>query len=763
MKTKLSRSLFYRCAIACGTRSSWAAVTLLFLLFLCAGGRARTDEAKIVVYRDRYGIAHILAPDDQAAAFAFGFVQAQDRLFMMDGLRRAATGRLAEILGPFAFPMDKEFSVYDFETVAERMHAKLSFESKRVLEAFIAGVNHAVETKRYSRFLYDKLGVAPAPFTVEDSLAVSAFTSFFLAESASRKMMILDLVEHVGLQEAEAILGLRLPPQLQTILGGAGTDDSRLPLRPDFPWVPRFGSNNWVISRAKSKEGAAMLANDPHVPLLQPAFFYEAHLKTPDWEVYGVTVPLIPVIAIGFTPHVSFGATVSWADVMDVILMPWDRKKKKVFDGKEWLDVETIVRERKIKGGQTKKITVYRTPYGPILARKGTHAAVLRWSFDQQPKEALSFYPDLLRARNVVQAAAHVRRFAVSSANFVLADTEGNIAYQLSGMIPIKKGPYPHVPYVAGQVTWEGFIPPEELLSIQNPPEGFLYTANHDFFESIPYPFSNYFAPGYRARRIRELLEEKPKLSRKDMEKMMTDDLSVLATDLVPDILALVSPKDQGHPLVLALKKWDGHCDLTSVGCSVFHVLVQVLIERVFQEALGPVYPAFLEARYWAVPRLIAYLRGEISSSRLPGDRRKLLKEALAETDRRLKESGAIGLPRWGDLHQVLFENPFDRLGFSLSVGPFPMAGALFGVGRADWNLTKPFTANFGAPFRLVAIMKDPVEAYTVVAPGQHEDPDHRHGRDQVEAWRNGTLRPVILDTSELEGENGEALELIFK
>lgn len=739
------------------------AAFFLWLLLLCAARQLGADEAKIRVHRDRYGIPHILAPNDRAAAFAFGFVQAQDRLFMMDGLRRAATGRLAEILGPFAFPMDKEFAAYDFETVAERMRAKLSPHSRQVLEAFIAGVNHAVETKRYSRFLYEKIGAAPAPFTVEDSLAVSALTSFFLAESASRKLMILDMVEQVGLGETEAILGLKLPPELEAILGGPGPDDSRLPLRPDFPWVPQFGSNNWVISRAKSSEGAAMLANDPHVPFLQPAFFYEAHLKTPGWEVYGVTVPLIPIVAVGFTPHVSFGATISWADVMDVVLMPWDRKEKKVFDGQEWLDVQTIERTRKIKGGQTKTLRVHRTPYGPILARKGTHAAVLRWSFDQQPAEALSFYPDLLRARTVAEAAAHVRRFAVSSANFVLADTEGNIAYQLSGTIPIKKGPYPHVPYVAGQVTWEGFIPPQQLLSIQNPPEGFFYTANHNFFQSIPYPFSNYFAPGYRAKRIGELLAGKAAFNLSDMEQMMSDDFSALGGDMLPAILSLVDPDGENHQLVLALKKWDRRCDAASTGCAVFHVLVQVLLEQVFQEALGPVYPAFLEARYWALPRLIAYLRGEISTPSLPGDRRGLLEDALDETSRRLKESGASQLPRWGDLHQVLFENPLDRLGFGLSVGPFPMAGALFGVGRSDWNLAKPFTANFGAPFRLVAIMKQPVEAFAVVAPGQHEDPNHPHGRDQVETWRKGRLRPVFLDTGKLQEENGEALELTFK
>lgn len=744
-------------------------VFILSIVFLSSLSFAAEKIAEILY--DNLGIPHIYAQNDMDAAFAFGYAQAKDRMFMMDALRRVATGRMCEILGSFALLIDRKYIVYDFEGTSKKQWAVMAPESRNLLQTFADGVNYAVEKGEYSKFLYEKLNVKPEPFTPLDTLAIANFTAFLLEESVSRKMMMLDLISQAGKKDAEAILGLEFPSSFENIKLTQADDDldgefaKSLFAGKTFPWIPRWGSNNWAVAKSKSGEGAAILNNDPHVPFQQPCLFYEAHIKTPDSEIYGITIPGVPAIAVGFTPHVSFGATVTWADMQDVVLMKWSADKKQVFDGKKWVDVVTEQRERKIKGdSKVRKLTVQRTLFGPVLKTKGDYAVVMRWSFDESPDDFVGAYKKLLAAKNVTQAREALRGFTNYSLNMVVADSDGSIGYQFTGKIPLRKGKYGFVPYFAGETEWTGFVPLEKLPGWDNPKEGYVYTANHNFFQKAGFPVSGYFDPGYRAKRIEKMLKEKKPLDKKAMEDMMSDDYSLLSEDFLPVMLKLLekSTVEKDHIGILELKAWDHHCNVESKGCGWFHLWVQTLLEKVFKDALGSTYPDFLTARYYAVQRLLLYLKGEIKSQKLPQDKVKVAADAFLEAEEKLMKIGNGSVPEWGKVHQIVFANPFDLLGFGLSVGPYPIYGSLFGVGRAEWDLNKPFTANFGAPFRIIAVMEKPVRAYTVLAPGQHENPNSTHGKDQVDTWLKGKLMPVLLDRESIQKTNGEKIELII-
>lgn len=745
----------------------WLRYILTVFAVLVLSSVVSAEKKKAEILYDNLGIPHIYAQSDEDAVFAFGFAQAKDRMFMMDALRRVATGRMCEILGSFALIIDRKYIAYDFEGTARKQWAVMAPESKKLLQTFADGVNYAIEKGEYSKFLYEKLGVKPEPFTSLDTLVIANFTGFMLEESVSRKMMMLDLISQVGKKEAEAILGIKFPESFEKIMLSQSEEDSEfaksLFADKTFPWIPKWGSNNWVVGKSKSGEGAAIMNNDPHVPFEQPCLFYEAHIKTPSSEIYGVTIPGVPAIAVGFTPYISFGATVTWADMQDVVLMQWSADKKQVYDGKKWVDVVTEERVRKMKGdAKIRKLTVQRTPYGPVLKTKGDYAVVMRWSFDESPDDFVGAYKKLLTAKNVTEARAALRGFTNYSLNMVVADTEGNIGYQFTGKIPVRKGEFGFVPYFAGETEWMGFVPQEKLPGWENPKEGYIYTANHNFFQKAGFPVSGYFDPGYRAKRIEKLLNKKKPLDKKAMEEMMSDDYSLLSEDFLPVMLKLLekSTVEKDHVGILELKAWDRHCNVESKGCAWFHVWVQTLFDKVFKDALGSVYPDFLTARYYAVQRLLAYLKGEIKSEKLPQDRVKVAADSFLETEEKLMKAGNGQVPEWGKLHQIVFSNPFDLLGFGLSVGPFPVPGALFGVGRAEWDLNKPFTASFGAPFRITAVMEKPVRAYTVLAPGQNENPNDAHGKDQVESWLKGGLMPVLLDKDAVLKSGGEKINL---
>jgi hypothetical protein len=98
-------------------------------------------SAAIRITRDVNGVPTIRAADDRDAAFALGYLHAQDRLFQMDLMRRAGAGRLAEILGPVALPIDRMMRTYGIYAAAQKQIAGLSKATQESLDGYAAGVN----------------------------------------------------------------------------------------------------------------------------------------------------------------------------------------------------------------------------------------------------------------------------------------------------------------------------------------------------------------------------------------------------------------------------------------------------------------------------------------------------------------------------------------------------------------------------------------------------------------------------------------------
>src|SRR5688500_5366852 len=95
----------------------------------------------IEILRDRYGIPHIRAGSRADAIFGLGYVHAQDRLWQMDLQRRAASGRLAEALGPEALPTDRFMRTVGFARAARDARASLDAEALAWIDAYVRGIN----------------------------------------------------------------------------------------------------------------------------------------------------------------------------------------------------------------------------------------------------------------------------------------------------------------------------------------------------------------------------------------------------------------------------------------------------------------------------------------------------------------------------------------------------------------------------------------------------------------------------------------------
>src|SRR6516164_1395416 len=112
--------------------------------------RSGTIEAgvshPVTVRFDSLGEPHIQAASEEDALFAQGYVTAQDRLFQMDGLRRLASGELAEIVGPPALENDREARRLRMRRIAEAAYLNMSPADRAALAAYTRGVNAYITT-----------------------------------------------------------------------------------------------------------------------------------------------------------------------------------------------------------------------------------------------------------------------------------------------------------------------------------------------------------------------------------------------------------------------------------------------------------------------------------------------------------------------------------------------------------------------------------------------------------------------------------------
>ena len=91
---------------------------------------------------------HVFAGSDEDAWRSVGYLQARDRLWQMELYRRAASGRLSELLGEATIAVDKRFLVLGLRRAAEIEWQRVTPRVRRAFESYAAGVNAAMNVGR---------------------------------------------------------------------------------------------------------------------------------------------------------------------------------------------------------------------------------------------------------------------------------------------------------------------------------------------------------------------------------------------------------------------------------------------------------------------------------------------------------------------------------------------------------------------------------------------------------------------------------------
>lgn len=763
------------------------------------------------VYRDAYGVPHIFAESAADLYAAAGYVAAQDRLWQMDLTRRAIHGTLSEIFGETTLPSDRFLRTWGFRRIAEKIATQISAESKAALAGYAAGVNEFIRTHENALPVeFSLLRYKPAPWRIEDSIGYVRLMGFKLCFSWYAEAALGRAAEQLGMQSLSELFPAVLENTPVIVAQDAVSDGVTGRGLYHVPWpsgglsrLDTFvadglatrallglagavaGSNCWVVAGSRSASGKPLLANDPHLELTLPSLWYEVHLVAPGIDVTGVTLAGLPGVIIGHNRAIAWGLTNGMVDDIDFYVerLNPDNPDECYYDG-GWRAIETETETIPVKGAAPENLVLRYTHRGPIISQvhpvyqKDSIAVSMAWTGFRVSDDIRAIL-EINRASNWTEFENAVRHFAVPSQNFLYADTTGNIAYRAGGIVPIRRDGKGFLPYAGWERNgdWIGEIPFAEMPHVLNPAAGYIATANNQMVDRhYKYYISNAWEPTSRVERITELLQARPRHDVASFQRMQTDLVSAHARRMLPALLAHLSSAELNETekdVVQLLRDWDGTEDAMSIAGAVYNVWFVKFLERTLRDDLSEeIWTNYLD---WSALGIRAgeYLLAH-SGAGLLDDRststaesaREIVLAAFRDALDYLRETigSSIGDWQWGSLHTLTIRHTLGRqkpLNYLLNAGPFPQGGSANTIWKAEFPLTESYRAEVGPSMRQVVDMATPEKSWFVIAGGQSGQPFGRHYQDQIDLWRQGKYRQVLMARSEIEKTSVERLVLL--
>ena len=730
-------------------------------------------SASIRIETDVYGVPTIRAPSIPDAMFGLGYVHAKDRLWQMEFQRRVGAGRLAEILGPSLLPADRFLRTIGFRRAAEAAWQSATPQERRLLEAYARGVNAFIEGSSSRPIEFRLLRVDPEPWQPVDSLTWGKMMAWDLAGNAREEIRRSRFIAAVGPERAAELLtiGASEPTILaddewKPNLPPPSIPDSLFPIPGPWPKLEAafvslaplglaggedLGSNSWVIAGSRSASGRPILANDPHLSLRTPSVWYLASIEAPGYSVTGATLPGLPGVVIGHNNRIAWGLTSIEPDVQDLFVEEVDPKDASRYRHRgEWKTFQTRTETIRVRGGKDVELKVRASEHGPIVSDvfEGAEAlgpaVALRWTgLDDGDRSAAGFF-QIGTARNWNEFLAGARLLQAPPQNLIYADVEGHIGYTASGAMPIRPRSDGLLPVPGtGEDDWAGVIPFEQLPRVLDPPRGFIATANNRVVSSAyPYPFGFGWAEPYRARRIIEMIEAKPRLGPADAAVMQLDRRSLQAAEMLPLLFDTVPADAASKDALERLRGWDHEMAPDSVPAAVYAAWF-VELAKMPESRLGNTPRGRTRGRF-----LINTLRSNSSwcdDIRTPkvetcADLKAAsLKDAVAFLQRTLGADPAGW--RWERLHHALLPHDvFDKVRFlrrffDLEVG---QGGDSWTVNVGPYSQDGAFEMGEGASYRQIVDLGDLPHSRYVHTTGQSGNVFDRRYRDLLPLWREG-------------------------
>lgn len=763
--------------------------------FAGAGGLG----AAVTVERDAHGIPTIRAASVEDAAFALGFVHAQDRLWQLETHRRIGSGRMAEVFGRAALDNDRFLRALGVRRAAQAQWARLGEESRRVLEAYAAGINrwqrHHLRARPPEMLI---LGVPVEDWTPVDSLAWAIMMAWDLGGNWSTELLRARLALTLPVARIDQLLPpypgeaplatADYAPLMRSLkLGGALTAaqriDALLAAAPPSG-VEGTGSNNWVVAGTHTTGSAPLLANDPHLKITTPALWYLARIEVAGADGFrsaGVTLPGLPLVVLGQNEHIAWGFTNTGPDVQDLYLERFQRgDPMRVQTPEGWAPVESVVEEIAVRGGERVALRVRHTRHGPLISDAGGVARevagegaelgiALRWTALDADIDPVAAGLAISRARSSAEFVEQATRlWAAPMQSMVVADRQGQIAFVAPGRVPLRradndlKGLVP-APGWDARYDWKGFVPAQETPRELQPQRGWIASANQRIHApDYPHFLSSEWAAPYRQQRIEQLLRSRARHSIDDMAAMQADVLSLATQRLLPWLQRARSPHALAPAAQSALAGFNGVMRAEASAPLIFSAWARQLTRGVFIDELGgtEVYErvlgtrSFRDALEGVLERDDAWWCDDKRTTDVAETCAALADAALGRALDELQQrfGSDVSRWRWGDAHVARSEHrPFSRVpllarAFELRV---PSGGDTWTVNagrvgmKPDAVTGELYLNEHAASMRALYDLGDPAQSRVMQSSGQSGLPWLRHYRSFAPPWARGEYLPL--------------------
>jgi len=578
-------------------------------------------SAAVKVTRDGHGVPAIEAATPEDLFFAQGYVTAQDRLWQMDVMRRFGAGELSEILGEDTLKIDREQRILGLRAAAGKSLALASPRDRSYFDAYARGVNAFIEAHGNALPIeFRILKYRPKPWQAEDSIVIANqmvkdLNYYYIPDTLAREKVLAKLgPELAGDLYVNRSWHDRPPTVMREDLNeqnnqndsddddddDSGPDNSVTEHRGAVEiWAQGApeavnGSNDWVVSGAHTVTGKPLLSNDMHLGHQMPNLWYEAHLRSSNLDVAGVTLPGMPYVIVGHNQRIAWGFTNIGPTVADVYIENFNAQGA-YQTPQGWQQPEHREEVIHVKGKADVAVDVKITRHGPVVTELfpgETRPLALRWTLYEGLH--MPFF-DVDSAQNWEEFRKAFSQLDAPGQNVVYADVEGNIGYQATGRVPIRASGDGSLPVSGADDAheWTAYIPFDKLPSIYNPSSGVIATANGRITpDGYAYSIATEWEAPWRTERIYHVLESGGKFAPADMLALENDVHSendlFAAERFVYAVDHAAKPSARAKQAADLMRNWDGRMLASSAAATIAVRSGRELTRLLLEPRLGP-------------------------------------------------------------------------------------------------------------------------------------------------------------------------------
>ena len=763
----------------------------------------------VEVLRDKWGVNHIYAKNEQDLFFAQGYFAAKDRLFQFEIWRRQATGTVAELLGERELKRDIGTRLFKFRGDIKKELQHYHPRGESIINAYVQGVNAYINfINQHPQNLpieFKLLRIKPKTWSSE--VVISRHQG--LLGNVTQELNLARAVQKIGEQKvkdivwfhpkfpnltidstinqgllSQDILGLYNAFRTEIEFNKADLDEKKEANVLALNGIEKKqetdlflqsqemeGSNNWIISGAKTASGFPMLANDPHRKIAVPSLRYIVHLVAPGWNVIGGGEPEIPGVSIGHNEKGAWGLTIFETDGEDLYVYDINPKNLNQYWHKgTWVDMKIIQDSIPVKNSKSRKVSYAYTIHGPVTfidsVNHKAYAIRAAWMEPGGAPYLASLRID--QANNWEQFREACTYSHIPGENMIWADKKGNIGWQAVGIVPVRKNFSGYVPVPGdGRYEWDGFLPIKERPTLLNPSKGFFATANQHV---TPENYTHWDAIGYtwadpfRGNRIDQVLSNKKIISMEDMGSLQADYYSIPASKITPLLKHISFTDSLTNKAKDILENWDYVLDKNSIAAGIY-VSWEKQIALAMTEKFIPSEVKTLIS--FQLTKIIEYLQNPTTYFGINGiqKRDQLLSSTFNEAVKNLRLKFGASTQQWvygqPTYKHITFEHQLSSLvdpalKNKLNIGPLPRGGngsTPGSTGSADNQQT-------GASFRILIDTKDWDQAKMINTPGQSGDPESPFYRNLFNDWANDKYFPALYSKDKINANTVERIEL---